>query len=177
MRYNLYTNKVEDVKLAIAIDIVRGKYRIGEYLPKKVKLAKEYDVSRPMFDVVCEELEQANVIQNVGENKALLYIPQNTNAACYVAGALADKLKRCSYLLELIGFGAREARNQLYLKQIVNTLPIKLKELESMGKIQLHGTMQQENKVSYAVSDLIDEDILIKSDEYSDIVNVLQKML
>lgn len=175
MRYNLYTNVVDDVKIAIAIDIVRGKYRIGEYLPKKVKLATEYDISRPMFNIVCDELEQANVIQNVGENKALLYVPQNTNAACYVAGALTEKLKRCSYMLELIGFGAREARNQLYLKQIVNTLPVKLKELEEMGKIQIHGTKQDSS--NYGLSNFIDEDILIKPNEYSDIVDVLQRML
>ncbi len=179
MRYNLYTNVVDDVKIAIAIDIVRGKYRIGETLPQKVKLASEYDISRPMFNIVCNDLERANVIQNVGENRALLFVPQNTTAACYVANSLAHKLKECSRMLELIGFGAREARNQLYLKQIVNTLPVKLKELENMGKIQIHGTEQDEEVSSekYTLPNVIDEDVLIKPNEYSDIVDVLQKML
>ena len=178
MRYNFYSNKVDDVCLALSIDIVKGKYKIGEYLPQKVKLAEEYDVSRPMFNVACDELEKANVIQNLGKEQgreqALLFVPHNTNAACYVAGSLAKKLKECSRMLELIGFGAREARNQLFLKQIVNTLPVKLRELEGMGKIQIHG---EKHENALFETNVIDEDILIKTDEYRDIVNVLQEML
>lgn len=178
MRYNFYSDKVADVCLALSIDIVKGRYKIGEYLPKKVRLAEDYSVSRPVFDEVCEKLEKANVIQNLSKNEnAMLYVPHNTNAACYVADSLAYKLRECSRLLELIGFGAREARNQLYLKQIVNTLPLKLEELEKMGKLQIHGEKQDNELNDLFDTKVIDEDIMIKTDEYSDIVNVLQKML
>lgn len=179
MRYNFYSDKVADVCLALSIDIVKGRYKIGEYLPRKVRLAEDYDVSRPIFDEVCDRLESANVIRNISDNeKAMLYVPHNTNAACYVADSLAHKLKECSRMLELIGFGAREARNQLYLKQIVNTFPLKLEELEKKGTLQIHGEKQGDklNNALFAPK-MIDEDIMIKTDEYSDIVNVLQKML
>ena len=44
MRYNFHSNKVEDCKLAIALNIVNGKYPIGEKIPHKKEIADEYNV-------------------------------------------------------------------------------------------------------------------------------------
>ena len=179
MRYHFYKNTVADVKLAIAIDIMRGKYRIGEPMPIKLKLVEEYDISRPAFDTVCEGLEQENVICVQGDKMTALYVPQNTTAASYVMRAFTNILKESSRMLELLGFGAREARNQLYLKEIVNTLPLKLKEMEDEGKIQICGNaISALWHSSNTISDNgIDEDIMINPNGYEDIINILQDIL
>ncbi|MBQ8967283.1 GntR family transcriptional regulator [Ruminococcus sp.] len=178
MRYNFYSNKNKDIKLAVAIDIVRGKYPIGEKLSYKNHMAEEYGVSRPTFHNICKELSDENIIEACDKGRSF-YVPSNTKAAKYVVTYLAEQLKQCSRLLELIGFGAREARNQLYLKQIVNTLPTKLSEMEEEGRIQIYGKKNEEDNDLALLEQIkvMQEDVVISSPELQDIIEALEDML
>lgn len=178
MRYNFHSNKVEDCKLAIAINIVNGKYPIGEKIPHKKEIADEYEVSRPTFNQICRELSDLNVIKEVEESYGRFYVPKDTRAILYVMNELTERLKKTSKLLEVIGFGAREARNQLFLKQIVNTLPLKLEEMENDGRILIHGE-DEKNKVETIADKLnvFDESVNVANPDMQDIVDILQDML
>ena len=181
MRYNFYSNKNKDIKLAVAIDIVRGKYPIGEKLSYKNHMAEEYGVSRPTFHNICKELSEENIIEACDKGRSF-YVPSNTKAAKHVVTYLAEQLKQCSRVLELIGFGAREARNQLYLKQIVNTLPSKLSEMEEEGRIQIYGKKDDEIETDNELALLeqikvMQEDVVISSPELQDIIEALEEML
>lgn len=178
MRYNFYTNKVEDVKLTIALEIVRGKYAVSESLPSKNQLAKEYDVSRPTIDIACGELESLNVISRYEADTGAFSVPYDTTAAQYVAAAFARKMKECSRMLQLLGFGARESREQLYIKQIINTLPKRLKELENEGKIYVHAQDKQGSAQLFSNGKpIMDESIFYIPTGYQDIVQALEEML
>lgn len=178
MRYNLHSNKVDDCKLAIAIDIVNGRYPIGEKIPHKKSIADEYEISRPTFNQICAELSEENVIKEVEGSYGRFYVPKDTKAIIYVMRELTERMKKTSKLLEAIGFGAREARDQLFLKQLVNTLPMKLSEMERKGRILVHGD-DEDNKVETAIEKLnvFDESVSVSTPDMQDVVDVLQDML